>query len=376
MKIGILTFWWTEDNYGQILQCFALGEYLRSLGHEVSVIKYDGRNDLLPTPFPKRILKIFSIKILIKYIRKMFIKSYDVRDFESFKTTYLNFTPVLYKNFDSLISDPPEFDCYIVGSDQVWYFGDDINRNKKRLHAYFLDFGKKNVLRIAYAASWGKNSLQPKIEDEIRELIPAFQYVSVRETSGLNLCLQCGFPDPKLVVDPVMLLSPDVYRKLYKKKNTGEKDPYVFVYLLDNTCTISLHLLKKWADLNRLQIIYVTGNSRYDKFPKTFPAIEEWLQYIDNASFVVTNSFHCSVFSILFHKSYGIVPLRGKEFSSMNNRFYTLSNIAKSPDRFIEKNNFDVLKNAIDWDTVDTALNQHITFSHNFIVNSLGTVYE
>lgn len=356
MKIGIMTFWWSNDNYGQLLQCYALQQYLREQGHEPFLIRYDSRPDLLPFPVWRKILKAFNpIKLssfirykLIRKIHKIQFNSEEQnyqRQFDSFRKKYIRQSENIYLSYSELKENPPEADCYIVGSDQVWNFYENpLNRCKNLLHAYFLDFGLSSTKRISYSASWGTKKISKEFSKEIAPLLKKFDYISVREESGLDICRKCGVPNAEFRCDPTLLLSADYYRKLYQSEEQHNNNPkkYIFIYRLSNPCRFDVESIKKWAKEKNLEIIYVTANNQYDLYEKVYPTIPQWLSLIDHAEYVITNSFHCCVFSLLFGKKFGVIPLV-RSAAGMNTRLETLFNFFNTESRWFT-GNFNIIE--------------------------------
>jgi hypothetical protein len=358
MKIGIITFWWSADNYGQILQCYALQKYLRDAGHDAYLIRYDPRNDYVKTSFWKKVLKAFNPIKLFNYVRYKVRKLVIyVRKFDSFRKQHIRQSEKIYYSYQELMEDPPEADVYIVGSDQVWN-PDFIawENTNEQVKAYFLDFGDAEKKRIAYATSFGKEQVAGDYIREITPLLKKFDYVSVREKSGLDICRQCGV-DAEWVPDPTMLLNVDDYRALYTQESVKMiNKPYCLLYMLDMHCNFSIELIHTWAKSKKISIIYVTANGRYDKHKKLYATIPEWLYLIDHAEYVITNSFHGSVFSLLFQKRFGILSLTGKH-NEMNTRFYALFELLGIKERFINHlAKMDVLDEDIDWEKVADVL--------------------
>jgi hypothetical protein len=362
MKIGIMTFWWSDDNYGQLLQCYALQKYLRNAGHDAYLIRYDPRNDYVKTPVWKKILKAFNPVKLARYIhygiKKRTIYSTlgsvnKAREFDNFRETYIKHSEKIYYSYNELVEESPEADIYIVGSDQVWnFYSIPLKNIQPQLKAYFLDFGKKDIRRIAYAASFGKEKLNDEFMREISPLLKKFEYVSVREKSGLDICRLCGIDNAEWVPDPTMLLSASHYRTLYSPINQpNDKKTYCLLYMLNNECDFSIKLIYDWAKKINIEILYITGNLKHDEYEKIYATIPEWLYMIDKAEYVITNSFHCSVFSLLFQKKFGVIPLTGK-FVEMNNRFASMFEIFDIGQRFMDIS-FSVLATDIDWTRVN-----------------------
>ncbi|MBR5433589.1 MAG: polysaccharide pyruvyl transferase family protein [Bacteroidales bacterium] len=351
MKIGILTYWWSEDNYGQQLQCYALQEYLRRLGHDPFLIRYDKRKDYPQSPMWVKCIKALNpIKLYHYFVFKIKNKMIAVeqsthnRHFEEFREKYISQTEKIYYSYAELKNNPPEADVYIVGSDQVWNYTDYPQKDIHRaLSAYMLDFVPKGKKRIAYAASWGLKAIDSKLKGEISLLLRGFSYISVREKSGVRICEDCGV-QAEWVVDPTMLLPADTYRELYRGTSVPEckSKQYLLLYMLNNLQKYDVEPIYEFARKRNLDVVYITGNGVVDKRKKYFATIPEWLYLIDNAEYIVTNSFHCCVFSALFQKKYGAVKLTGKN-AGMNERLESLFARFESIPRYIENNDFSAL---------------------------------
>ncbi len=344
MKIGIITFWWSEDNYGQLLQCYALQKYLRDLGHKPFLIRYKCTEDIIADNFYTKL----SLKHIYSYFRNKLYSAKapkkNNRLFDDFRSKYINSSEKIYKSFNELKNEDFEVDMLIVGSDQIWNnWNNPLYRFSNRIHACFLDFGRPEVKRLSYAASWGLTKLSDDYIKEITPLLSKFNYVSVREKNGIDLCKLCGCPDAEWVCDPTLLLTAADYRELYKneKINNYEKK-YILLYMLNNDCNFSYQAVHNLASQKKLEIIYVTGNGLIDHHPKFDASIPEWLYYLDNAEYVITNSFHCGVFSTIFHKQFGIIPLNGKSTQS-NSRIDSLFELRGTGNRYIIDNDFSIL---------------------------------
>lgn len=363
MKIGILTFWWAQDNYGQLLQCYALQKYLKDMGHEAFLIRYRHSFDKKPTPFLFRAVNALNPYIVYRhynYKKKNAQtlkerKEFD-RGFDDFRKTYIVQSEKEYTKYEELKKNPPVADAYIVGSDQVWNYRFLDTPRSLPYHAYFLDFGSEETKRMSYAASWGVTSLPDKVKKVISPLIQKFDYVSVREEGGTELCKQCGVPSAEWVCDPTLLLSADSYRQLYSDKIRKLSAKYVFLYMLGNECDFDIQNVYDWAGKNSLEVVYVTGNAIVDNNKKFFATIPEWIYLIDNAEYVITNSYHCGVFSTIFGKRFGIVPLKGKD-AGMNARFDSLFELRGTGDRFISDKDFSVLEKTYEAKQVEVSKN-------------------
>lgn len=351
MKIGIMTYWWASDNYGQLLQCYALQRYLRDLGHEAFIIRYNYNNEgiRIKVPVWKRALKALNPVIFYKYferkiLRKRILEINKVREFDVFRSKYISLSNDFYAKYENLRVAPPEADAYIVGSDQVWNFSfADFSGVKNVVHAYMLDLGRENVKRLSYAASWGVSAISDDLRKEITPLLKKFDYVSVREQKGLDLCKQCGVDNAEWVCDPTLLLDAESYRTLYRENEIRKpQKKYIFVYMLNNQYEFNLDSIYRFAKERNLDVIFVTGNYKAEKRKLFYATIPEWLYLIDNAEYVISNSFHCAVFSILFKKQFGVVKLSGIH-SGMNTRLDSLFDLFSISERYIRDDDFSIL---------------------------------
>lgn len=349
MKIGIMTFWWSEDNYGQLLQCYALQKYLRDNGHDAYLIRYDPRNDFKAKSIIYKIKKALNIKVLIKYAQEVIrnyisIKKEKNRYFSEFRQKYLSQSERLYFSYKDLIHNPPDADVYIVGSDQVWNFNfTDISYSLNLLNAYFLNFGSKKIVKMSYAASFGSSSLSKELIYYINQFLPNFSYISVREEKSVELLKNENITS-YWVPDPTLLLHKKTYTDLFLTMDYNpENEQYILLYLLGNKCDFSLHKIKNFSNIKNLKLKIVTGNTfNLNDSEIIYPSIEHWLSLIYHSKFVITNSFHGSVFSYIFNKSFGVLKL-GKEYSGMNERLDSLWSLLEIQPRYLLNNHFDIL---------------------------------
>lgn len=347
-----MTFWWSEDNYGQLLQCYALQKYLRDAGHDAYLIRYDPRNDK-KVPTWRKIIKAFNPNKLFKYVLYMKLKAADLyekennpRNFEDFRSKNIKQSEKFYYSYNELVKDPPVADMYIVGSDQIWNFREKVPQSL--IFAYLLHFGRPEIIRISYAVSFGKERLSDNLIQAITPLLQKFNYVSVREKSGLDICKQCGINNAECVSDPTMLLDIDVYRSLYKDEPIRKPGrPYCFLYLLGNEYNFSIQAVYDWAENKNVDVVYISGNLQHDKYKKIYATIPEWIYLLEHAEYVITNSYHCSIFSLLFAKEFVVIPL-AKEYKGMNTRFDSIFELFGIGNRYIG-NDFSGFDTNIDW---------------------------
>ncbi|MFT4071747.1 MAG: polysaccharide pyruvyl transferase family protein [Dysgonamonadaceae bacterium] len=378
MKIGIVTFWDTKDNYGQVLQGFALQQFLKKSGHEPFIIRYRyNGNRHYKTPLWKLIVKfllVFPIlKTKEKSKRRKFIENKCIkRNFDLFRTRYITFSSEEYNSIKELRANPPKSDCYIVGSDQVW--GPLLDNEDSK--AFFLDFGDENILRISYAASFGRKEYPNEYIDILKKYLLKLDNVSVREHDGVNICGKLGV-NATHVLDPTFLLSESDYQKMI---TPVEYENYAYLYILNITDPneIRWNEIKEYLEKNKLTSVitpssgYVIGDEIFGDEVYDYATIERWLSNIYHSKFVVTTSFHGIVFSIILKKNFIYVPLKGK-FEKGNNRALELlknlglENRVLTSDMSISSS----LDRHTDWHIVDQKLQLLRKSSISFLENSI-----
>ena len=317
MKIGILTIWHSNDNYGQILQCYALQRYLRNCGHDAFLIKTHNDTEVQYSK-KKRIIgimrKIFTYRywslLFFRYKLMKFNKKYGNinRRFEEFRNKYIESTDIIY-DIDTLKNTNELCDAYITGSDQVW---GSVSR------VFFLTFVKGKP-KYSYAASFGSNPFTDVGRKLMKEYLSSFSKVTVREENGIKRCKELNI-NAERVIDPTGLLTNEDYLKITKKPNDND---YILIYLLGNYTNINIDKIYSYAENRNYKIKYIASQARNDKYEKIFPSPEEWLGLIANAKYILTNSYHCCMFSIYFQKkfiAYELIDI----FKNMNDRLDTL----------------------------------------------------
>lgn len=309
MKIGILTQP-LHHNYGGILQNWALQQVLKELGHKPEMIHRANYKE--PLTLHLRLLRHASfLKSLVKkYILKddsVVINNPNDRDYSTLYQIYADpaFVNKIAKTKKCFTNEEllkavagGKYDAFIVGSDQVWR-----QEYSPHIETYFLDFLSENDKRprIAYAASFGKEKdfIESSKMPLCRMLLKRFSAVSVRENSGVSIIAdEFGRNDAVKVLDPTLLLTAETYSSLLTSKDTPSYS-YLTAYILDadedKERLINDFPASKGLPVEKLDIEY------YGVKMKT---VSQWLASFKNASFVVTDSFHGMVFSILFNKQF------------------------------------------------------------------------
>jgi polysaccharide pyruvyl transferase WcaK-like protein len=300
MKVGILTFHHTT-NYGATLQAYGLWKTLKSEGHDVEFIDYRPYvaakqywRPILPFRFKRHKVYVrhHALKELFKYLKmRMFLRS----------TMHLSkyYTRSGLENFDR------HYDVVICGSDQIWC----VNGYRGFDPSYFLDFvGIQNTCRkISYAASFGKTEDLGKNRNLIRQLISQFNAVSVRDSNSLRLIEQECNRQATRVLDPTFLIE---YTEILSEPKF-EKD-YLLIYNQACVKQEEESFIKLIADTSGLDIISIGKHNRIATKNLIGIGPKEWLGYFSKASYVVTNTYHGTIFSMIFKKPFTVLSSKGK----------------------------------------------------------------
>lgn len=356
MKIGIVTQP-LHNNYGGLLQNFALQQVLKRLGHEPKTIDF-----VVCISFTRYLLSTCK-QLLIAILKRRFpeirpyvaIPAFRNTIMADFVNNHIYRTRIVHSYTKKIVSEE-HFDAVITGSDQVWR-----PIYNRYIEDMFLKFVPDSIKKIAYAASFGvdtweyNNKLTKRCAMQARRL----DAISVREATGVELCRTHLGVNAEHVLDPTILAGVDAYRPLLKSKR--EEQDYLFAYILDITPE-KLAYVESMAKSKGLRVIIESAEKNATL------SVENWLSMIANASMVVTDSFHGTVFSILFHTDfYTIVNVdRG------GSRFASLLNPLGLEKRFGDLSQLQSIKNnIINWDEVGNILDIQRNISMNFLSNAL-----
>lgn len=319
MKIAISTII-DYNNYGNRLQNYALQEVLENLGHEVVTIRNltDIQKPILEKTFENlkngKLLKKISNKF-IKQKQKQNSYQYDMtrnQNFRNFTKEYIHETVFsIDQNTTDFMFDE-EFDCYVIGSDQVW------NYNFTRFSS--LDFVTfSNKIKISYAASFGVENIPENYKSVYKNGLNSIDFLSVREASGVQIVNELTGINAELVLDPTLLLSRSSWEDLIKnRKEYDEK--FVLTYFLDEVTNENNEYINKFAKENSLEIKKL--GSRKDLELWISDPIE-FVNLFSQAEAIFTDSFHACVFSIIFEKYFEVFK-RNNDGPSMSTRIDSL----------------------------------------------------
>lgn len=356
-KIGVLTFYGTTDNYGQVLQYLATQEFLNSLGNETYLVIPTGYRLTISRRIKSKIYKIlhpFSLFCNKKQIidcpdeisqderakSEIFRQWAEVskrqeaehsRCFNQFRTKYFSIQEGTY---EAILASG--YDAFCVGSDQTWSAGG---------FEMMLGWVPQKYSRFSIAPSVGHRVYSNDEIASFSKYLQAFDFITVRELKGVKLVEKCGRKDAIKVLDPTFLLSCQEYDKFALSQNY--KEPYILIYLLGGQIDSSVKEIVDYCTNKGYKVKYIESQGRNEQLPKIYATVEEWLGLISNASYVITNSFHGMAFSIIYHKPFLVFPLIGL-MKGMNGRILDLVKTLSLEDR-VFNGDMDVLFKPINW---------------------------
>jgi len=371
MRVGLLTLP-LKHNYGGIIQITALNHYLRSeegaetihlnKKYNVSRFKVLARNILKFNPF-YRIYDFNGHARNHHYIVKL-------RDFVK-KELNVSTKSIYTGNELKRIVDDLKLDVVIVGSDQVWR----MLYIKENYKDYFLSFVDSEATRkIAYAASFGKDEWeQEDVIPDVKLLLKDFHAISVREDSGVKLCRKTfDVNEVDHILDPTFLPSMAYYESIIKEDYNEEKTIGLFNYVLDKTEMKNKIINDIANEFNfNINTIYLDNSAQNSKKNKSLkPSMGEWLYHFKNADFIITDSFHGTIFSIIFNKQFITIGNKDRGVT----RFTSLLRSLGLMNRFIledSENYKDIITTKIDYNVINQRLKKLKIESKSFLKRAL-----
>lgn len=361
MKISLITFH-CATSFGAALQTYALCRILTQAGHSVEIVDYRPTCLAAPPDWRKTRFYGFHPAHLEVWLTR--------HRFRVFQNRYFTLSPVTYRSRSELRRNPPEADAYVCGSDQIWnpqLTGGELDP------AYFLDFAPPGKRRIAYAASLGGGHLPEIHLAQFQALLARMDFISCREREASEFVTQCTGAQSTTVLDPTLLL--DDYGDIAPPAGSDIRRPYVFAFPVQINSEAFRAIAAAGRELN-CPVRIVNGLWKFWAQPghPSYPGPDGWLRLLQNAQAVVTNSFHATVFSILFQKNFIVLPLRGKTVK-WNTRLVHLLETLGLQNRLIPPGDMDTLRRQlhcpIRWPEVATLLNSRRADSMQFLAAAL-----
>jgi hypothetical protein len=360
MKIKTIT---CHDVYnpGASLQAYALMKYLQELGHEVEIINY--KPDYLSynlwaigAKWNKNIfLKILYYAYVIP--KRLSLKKRR-KKFDIFTKERLIITTEKYRSIDELKTDTPIADIYFAGSDQIWNTESPNGKDP----SFFLDFVPEGAIKASYAASFSVSEIASEYIDFVKNRLVTFDFISVREKTGINILKSLGIEHGTVVTDPVFLLGKGQWEKL-SKFQTDEK--YIFVYDQENNPEIKKAALKLAKQYNlRIYAIESLYPRPYADRKIKDAGPEEFIGLIEQCEICLTNSFHCIAFSLIFNKKFYLFK---RTHQKVNSRMLDLLDDLGLNNRIGTEDQDELGMNEINYQVVNDIIEQKRQKSINYI---------
>ena len=352
-----------QNNYGTSLQGYALLKVIQRLGYEVEVINYIKQFSI----FDKIRWLINSYRCGLgkkintreqslppKYIESISIRTAAV---DAYKTEKL--LPFFrdYIGYDALRKGSKNYDAVVVGSDQVWI---PTGLPTKFYNLLFVD---DNIRKVAYASSFGVQEI-PKFQRRATgSYLDRFYRIGVREQRGKEIVETLSHKSAQVVADPTLLFTREEWDKEIDSSIIDDKEPYMFCYLIsenEDARTKATELAKQKG----LRIICIRHLEKYRAVDETYGDFapydvnpNQFVKYIRNAKYVVTDSFHCTVFSHIFHKRFLTFYRSTGGKNDRNSRIDSLiSVLGSNPEHIYSRGGLKGIDSIIDWETVDNNL--------------------
>ena len=314
MKIGIVTIL-NVNNYGAELQCCALYRKLQKIGYDTEVINYlfginpkhvfDGEKRTVPISF-KQLIKVKLLPVVQNLLCFFYPQNKKIRNqrFDDFHSTYNHLTETAYPSVKSLYNADFNYDVICIGSDQVWNYMKGYS-----LEPFFASFDKKGTKKISYGSSFGLSSLSKEAENVFKNALSDFSHLSVREQQASELLGTLLHRNIDVVLDPTLLLNSKEWLEV-AKFDMCPANKYILVYIVTiKPCNYVLELARHIAKQRNFQIVRICRDAYPEHSGNDVKEImtagpSDFVGLFSHAEFVVTNSFHGTVFSINFSKPF------------------------------------------------------------------------
>ncbi len=369
-----------NKNYGGLLQALAMTQFLKNNNVEYEIIVYKKKKDIkfivssIPRVFNTILLndkKESLKKKLGELLHSEFKKNNSIRNsaFEKFcKTYFVNFSDTYY-GYEELVQNSTKYNVVLSGSDQLW------SPAGLPTNFYNLQFCAPSVKRISYASSFGVSYIPWYQKKRTRNYLEKMDCISVRENTGARIINELTGKIVKVVLDPVFLLTKQEWDKLIPEKRSY-KEEYIFAYFLGDNQEYR-KAVTRFAKAKNLKIVtlrhldqYVDEDELFGDYAPYDISPSDFLNLIRGASYVFTDSFHGSVFSIIYSKQFmSFYRYASNSSTSKNSRIDTLlENLGLSERRYININDVD---NYINYSRVNENLDKLRLDSINYLMSAI-----
>lgn len=363
MKIEVITLN-AIRNYGSVLQTLATQELLKRFGAEVEVVNYV-REDVLPS----NIARTYGGNNIIKRLVMLPTIRRWKTVFDKFQEEHINLSSKVYTSDVDFVECPLIADAYCTGSDQVW----NSVWNKGILYPLYLNFAPHNSFKFAFAASFGQDKLSEEEVKLTQKYIDEYEFISVRESSALDIVKkQYGYKEATQLIDPTLCMPAEFWRSYASERMI--KEDYILIYNLNKSKEFDQYA-KELSKKTGLKLVRLC--TRYDQFYRTgksvlVPTIGQFISLIDNAKYVLTDSFHATAFSLNMQTE--PICIYPREFGG---RIESILTLTHSKQRHVENyNDFDVVNRPVDFSAVNDVLNGEREKAKQFLATVIESLKE
>ncbi len=366
MKIAVLTWYSDTMNYGSILQAYAMQSYFRILGYEPEFIRY--KSVSRDAEYPPQIV------LLVEKVRNRIKRLNSTKDDALIVNTKRVCSQFVEENIHStskavgreeLEKLADKYDVFVCGSDQIW------SLNKKCNPAYFLDWVDDHKIKIAYAPSIPLNKVDKKKSAFLRKVIHGFDAISVREKECAQKLSEILDQKVENVLDPTLLIDESIWEKM---SETISHKPYILCYFLGNRRYYDAYVKEIKAKTGYGVLLIPTETNSSIPCDEVLSGIgpKEFVSYIKSAELVLTDSYHASIFSLIFKRRFFIFErFPSDSLVSQNNRIYDLVDKFNLKSVLVTENEKPDLVNEINLQNIEQDLSRLRKLSEVFLVNAL-----
>ena len=374
MKIRFITFSCAR-NYGAVLQTYATYKCLTDLGHEVKMIDYVSlpyqvdREDfvyLSTTRWSKNALTRF----LWKYTKHH--NELKCRDnFRKFVDEYIPHTPTCFTN-DYLINNLPDGEVFIAGSDQIW--NTDYSWTGEPDITYFLDFVPDHIPKLAYSSSFGKSSLNEDEKDELYRLLSRFNAIGVRENTGVEILKNLGI-ESTVVADPTLLCDKQEWDNLASERLV-DQDYILLFQIVPNRKLVNA--IKKMGKNQKKKVVVLSPDPSQKRIlgykdVVYLPSVEDWLSYFKYADTVITDSFHGTIFAMIFEHDFVSVTTANYN-SRITNMLDTVGLANHYTNNVSVENLLKIASDSVDYSITHSMIKLFVDNSISWLTNQLSSI--
>lgn len=386
-KVGcVIAYTPGHNNYGTSLQGYAMLKKIQQLGYSCEVIQYDKRLSIgqklhfvinaIRSGEAKELYGRFTRKQVLKKFPK-YAEGIKLRTDAVDRYKEKKLIPLFrkYVGYDALHEGSKNYSAVVVGSDQVWT---PMSLPNKFFNLLFVD---DSVPKVAYASSFGVSQIPQFQKKATGAYLDRFYKIGVREQRGKEIVEELSHQHATVVADPTLLLSKEEWEEEISNARPNEKEPYIFCYFLgtNQDARKAVNELKKKTGLKIITIRhmdeYVPEDESFGDEAPYFVDPNDFVKYISQASYVCTDSFHCTVFSIIFHRQFmTFYRFASTSKTGRNSRIDSLFNVLGIDKEHLYKNGdaFSHIKESINWQEVDKKLSLLRKESIDFLNNALN----